>query len=87
MNVANIRLSLLASHTARDITLLVFIAILVGNFLFELGELLSKRLQIDEHFCNQLLLTIGLAGVAGFGFTLFCRRNNCDNTPMDKLKG
>ncbi len=65
--------SFLGSNTARNIALLVLIAILAGNLLCELGNLLAGWLGLDAHYFNKWFLVIGIIGIIGFGFALFRR--------------
>lgn len=74
MNVADMWHTFLAGYSARDFALLVLIAILVGNFLCESGNLLAGRLGLPAHYFNKWFLIIGLLGMCGFGVALFGRR-------------
>ena len=65
--------TVMAGDTPRNIALLVVSAILVGNVLCELGDLLAIRLGLDSHYFNKYLLAIGLLGMLGFGVALLGR--------------
>ena len=65
--------SFLGSHTARNIALLILIAIPLGNLLCESGNLLAGWLGLHAHYFNKYFLIIGLLGMLCFGIALFRR--------------
>ena len=81
--MGNLRSTFLASHTARNITLYLLIAIPFGNLLVELGNLLAGWFGLKGHFFNLWFLIIGFLGMCGFGVALFCRRNHNHKTTVD----
>lgn len=80
-----VRHSFWRNRTARNITLSVFVAVLVGNLLCELGNLLAGWLGLYPHYFNKWFLVIGLLGMCGFGIALFRRRNNHNKAIVDRL--
>jgi hypothetical protein len=75
--------TLLANRTARNIALSLFISICVGNLLCELGNLLAVSLRHHPHYFNTSFFILGIIGIVGFGYALFCRRNNNHSSDVD----
>lgn len=85
--MGNLKYSLMADSPARRITLLVFVSILVGNFLCDVGTLLAIWLELEPtHFFNPWLLALGVLGIFGFGIALFRRRDMDNNTAVGQMK-
>ena len=63
--------TILASDTPRGIALVVVAAILIGNILCELGDLVAVRLGLDSHYFNKYFLMVGILGMLSFGVALF----------------
>ncbi len=84
--MGNKRSTPLGNHSPRSVALLLLIAVLVGNLLFELWELLAYQAGMPEDIINECFLAVGLLGVAGFGIPLFRRWNLGNNTSLGERR-
>lgn len=85
-NVGHLRASFPRSHITRRATLYLFITILIGNLLCDLGNLLAKGLGLKPHYFNIWFLYLGLVGMCYFGIALYRRRNHNNENTLDKLE-
>jgi hypothetical protein len=74
--------TVLANHSARSIALYLFVAILSGNLLCELGNLLAVKIRFNSHYFNTPLFILGIIGVFGFGIALLRRRSSNHHTDV-----
>lgn len=76
----------MANNSTRKFTLFVFVSILIGNLLLELGDLLAIKMGLTSHYFNIWFLCAGILGLLGFSIALYRRRSNYHISAMDKMR-